>query len=98
MRVLLQKVEGSVMNLALLAGTYIRNTDAQNTRKILVMYGLLCRGLMVKQNAQIGQTAPSPLDVSDLVNEEILVGRAAVFTCFLFLFFLFDVFSGEGGR
>ncbi len=72
-RLALQKVEGAITTLSLLAATYIRNSDEQNTRKALVMYGLLCRGLMTKQLAQIGQTAASQLDVSDLVNEEIMV-------------------------
>jgi predicted membrane chloride channel (bestrophin family) len=70
-RMALQRVEGSVANLSLLATTYLRNSVAQNTRKMLVTYGLLVRALMVKQMAASGLRAV-PLDVSDLINEEIM--------------------------
>ena len=72
-RVALLKVEDAVITIASLTSTYVRNSDTQNTKKMLTNYALLVRALMTKQLAQLGAGGTGSIDCADLMSQEIMV-------------------------
>ncbi len=77
MRLALLRTEGAAIVLSMLASTYLRNSETQNSKKLLTNYALMVRGLMYKQLAQLGAGGSGTIECSDLMSQEIMVREMA---------------------